>query len=620
MSEESGTQTASRKRERLDEVTIRLAGDSGDGIQVTGGQLTSTSALAGNDVATLPDYPAEIRAPAGTLPGVSGFQLQFSSHDIMTPGDASDVLVAFNPAALRTNLSDLKPGGILIVNKDTFVDTNLKKAGYAHNPLEDDSLSGCRVFPVSMTALTREALKDSGLSVREIDRCKNFFALGMVYWLYQRSLQPTIGWLEAKFKHRPELAAANEAVLRAGYNYANTIRAFQTSYEVPPARLAPGTYRNIDGNEAIALALATVAHKSGLRVVLGSYPITPASTILHMASRLHAHDVLAYQAEDEIASIGAAVGASFAGGLGVTSTSGPGMVLKTEILGLAGMVELPLIVIDVQRAGPSTGLPTKTEQADLLMALCGRHAELPLPVLAAATPGDCFWMTIEAARLAIRYRTPVILLSEGYLASGAEPWRVPEPDEIPAIEPGFLTDPGEHRGSYARDPRTLARPWIKPGTPGLQHRVGGLEKDEHGDVSYDPFNHERMVRLRAAKVSGMVEAIPPAVLEAGEPTDELLVVGWGGTYGAITQAVREARAEGLAVASLHLRYLHPLPRGLHDLLRRFARVLVAELNTGQLRRWLQSEFAIELEGLNKVQGLPFRVGEIRERIAAILGD
>jgi len=608
-------------RERLDEVTIRLAGDSGDGIQVTGNQLTSTSAIAGNDVVTFPDYPAEIRAPAGTLPGVSGFQLQFASHDVLTPGDRPDVLVALNPAALRVNLPDLTPGGILIVNEDAFIEANLKKAGYERNPLDDDdALSGYRVYKIPLTKLTREALKGSGLTMRQIDRCKNFFALGVLYWLYHRPLEPTIRWLQAKFARRPELARANETVLKAGYHYADTIRVFQSTYEVPPARLAPGRYRNLDGNEAIALALATIAQKSGLRVVLGSYPITPASTILHRASRLARFGVLTFQAEDEMAAIGAAVGASFAGGFGVSTTSGPGMGLKTEILGLAGIVELPLLVVDVQRAGPSTGMPTKTEQADLSLAMYGRHGELPLPVLAARTPGDCYWTVLEAARIAIRHRTPVIVLSEGYLASGAEPWRVPDPDEIDPITPDFLEDPARFDGAYARDPETLARPWIRPGTPGLEHRVGGLEKDLRGDVSYDPDNHERMVRLRAAKVEAIAEGLPPAALEQGEVGDDLLVVGWGGTYGAITRAVQLAREQGRKVASLHLRHLNPLPRGFEELLRSFPRVLVPELNCGQLQRLLAARFLVPIEGLHKVQGQPFRVEEIRQRIESMLGE
>ncbi|MBP7149455.1 MAG: 2-oxoacid:acceptor oxidoreductase subunit alpha [Acidobacteria bacterium] len=606
-------------RRAISEVVVRLAGDSGDGIQLTGSQFTSTSALAGNDVATLPDYPAEIRAPAGTLPGVSGFQLQFSSHAILTPGDRPDALVAFNPAALKVNLRDLKRGGLIIANRDAFDEMNLKKAGYPVSPLDDGSLQNYIVHAVDMTRLTREALKGSGLATRDVDRCKNFFALGMLYWLYGRSLDPTVRWIEAKFRQKPELAAANEKVLRAGYNYANTVRIFQTVYEVPPARLAPGLYRNLDGNEAIALALAAIARRSGLQVFLGSYPITPASTVLHACSRLKAFGVTAYQAEDEIAGIGSALGASFAGALGVTSTSGPGLALKAEIAGLAVMVELPLLIIDVQRGGPSTGLPTKTEQADLLMALYGRHGEAPLPVLAAASPADCFWATIEAARIAIKYMTPVILLSEGYLANGSEPFRIPGPDEIPPVPVEHMRNPQRFEGTYVRDEATLARPWIPLGVAGLEHRVGGLEKDDLGRVSYDALNHQRMVGLRAAKVAGIADDIPPASLEEGERGDDLLVVGWGATYGAITQAVREERAHGRKVASLHLRYLNPLPRGLGDLLASFPRVLVPELNMGQLLWLLQARYRVDAIGYSKVQGLPFQVDEIRQRIGEILG-
>ena len=606
-------------RQPLDRVVVRIAGDSGDGIQVTGGQLTATSALAGNDVATLPDFPAEIRAPAGTLPGVSGFQLQFSASEIMTPGDQADVLVAFNPAALKVHLKDLKRGGIVIVNEDAFDESGLRKAGYAASPLDDGTLANVTLHRVAISRLTREALAETGLGAKDAERCKNFFALGVLYWLYGRPIDPTARWIRDKYAKRPELAEANETVLRAGYNYGNTVRIFQSVYEVPPARLEPGLYRNLDGNEAIALALAAIAQRSGMSVVLGSYPITPASTVLHACSRLKPYRVIAYQAEDEIASIGAALGAAFAGALGVTTTSGPGLALKGEMLGLATMVELPLVVFDIQRAGPSTGMPTKTEQSDLLMAMFGRHGEAPLPVLAPATPSDCFWITIEAARIAIRYRTPVIVLSEGYLASGSEPFRVPRPEEIPAFDPGFLTDPARFAGTYARDPSTLARPWIPAGTPGLQHRIGGLEKDDLGQVSYDAQNHQRMVALRAGKVLGIASDIPPARLEEGALGDDLLVVGWGSTYGAITQAVREERAAGRRVASLHLRHLNPLPRGLGELLAAFPRVLVPELNTGQLLWMLSARFHLDAVGFHKVQGAPFRVGELRDRFAELLG-
>ncbi|MDQ7006041.1 MAG: 2-oxoacid:acceptor oxidoreductase subunit alpha [Acidobacteriota bacterium] len=609
------------RRQQVEAVIVRLAGDSGDGIQLTGSRMSETSALAGNDVATLPDYPAEIRAPAGTLPGVSGFQLQFASKSVLTPGDEADVLVAFNPAALRMHLSGLKKGGILIVNSDAFDGNNLRKAGYQSSPLEGHELEGYRVYPVGITSITRQALAETELSVRERDRCKNFFALGMLYWLYSRPLGPTLEWLRRKFASSPSLAEANEKVLRAGYNYAETARIFQTVYEVAHAPLPAGLYRNLDGNEAIALALASVAHQSGLQVFLGSYPITPASTVLHRAGRLKAHGVVTFQAEDEMAAVGAALGASFAGALGVTSTSGPGLALKGEMLGLAVMMELPLLVICVQRGGPSTGLPTKTEQADLDIALHGRHGESPLPVLAAASPGDCFHMVFEAARLAIRHMTPVILLSDGYIANGAEPFRVPAPEDLPPIPVAFHSDPESFRGTYVRDARTGARPWVRPGTPGLEHRVGGLEKDEQGAVSYDPRNHERMVAARAAKVAAVAEDLPPATFEEGEAGGDLLIVGWGSTWGAITQATRELRREGRNVASVHLRYLHPLPRGLEAILREYSgRILLPELNRGQLRDVLTARYNVAIEGLQKIQGQPFRVAEIKDRARSLLEE
>lgn len=605
----------SPSRQTLERAIVRLAGDSGDGIQLTGSRLTETSALAGNDVATLPDYPAEIRAPAGTLPGVSGFQLQFASKTILTPGDEADVLVAFNPAALKVNLSGLKQGGILIVNSDAFTPASLRKAGYEESPLEGHELEGYRVYPVAITKMTRDALAGSDLTMKAKDRCKNFLALGLLFWLFSRSLEPTIHWLRERFRARPELAGANEKVLRAGYNYADTARIFQTVYDVAKADLPPGTYRNLDGNEAIALALAAVAHKSGLQVFLGSYPITPASSVLHRAGRLKAHGVATFQAEDEIAAVGSALGASFAGALGVTSTSGPGLALKGEMLGLAVMTELPMVIIDVQRGGPSTGLPTKTEQADLNIALFGRHGECPMPVLAAAAPDDCFHMVFEAARLALRFMTPVLLLSDGYIANGAEPFRVPSVEELPEIPVAFHTDADSYRGAYVRDPETLARAWVRPGTPGLEHRIGGLEKDDAGGVSYDPLNHERMIRLRAEKVEAVAAEIPPAGFEEGGMDDDFLVVGWGSTWGAITQAVRELRQEGRKVACLQLRYLNPLPRGLGEILDAFAgRILLPELNRGQLQARLQARFLLPIEGFHKVQGRPFRVGEIRRRI------
>ena len=621
MTSQSPSQGGTTPRQRVEAAIIRLAGDSGDGIQLTGSRMSETSALAGNDVATLPDYPAEIRAPAGTLPGVSGFQLQFASKSVLTPGDQADALVAFNPAALRVNLSGLKQGGILIVNSDAFDANNLRKAGYDHSPLEGHELEGFRVYPVGITSITRQALEQTDLSLRAKDRCKNFFALGMLYWLYSRPLEPTLEWLRRKFASQPELAEANEKVLRAGYNYAETARIFQTVYEVAHAPLPAGLYRSLDGNEAIALALAAVAHQSGLQVFLGSYPITPASTVLHRAGRLKAHGVATFQAEDEIAAVGAALGASFAGALGVTSTSGPGLALKGEMLGLAVMMELPLLVICVQRGGPSTGLPTKTEQADLDIALHGRHGECPMPVLAAASPGDCFHMVFEAARLAIRHMTPVILLSDGYIANGAEPFRVPAPEDLPPIPVHFHTDPETFRGAYVRDAATGARPWVRPGTPGLEHRVGGLEKDAQGAVSYDPENHEQMVRARAAKIEGIESDIPPASLEEGEAEDDLLIVGWGSTWGAITQATRELRQQGLKVSSLHLRYLQPLPGGLGEILEQHSgRILLPELNRGQLREVLSARYGVAIEGLQKVQGQPFRVSEIKARARKMLEE
>ncbi len=605
--------------DRPERVTVRIAGDSGDGIQVTGGRFAGSTALAGHDLATLPDFPAEIRAPTGTLAGVSGFQIQFSSTEVLTPGDRADVLVAFNPAALRVNLPGLRPGGVLIVNSSAFDDERgLRKASYERNPLEDGSLEGYRVHAIEIGKLTREALADSGLTARQVERCKNFFALGLLYWMFGRPLDPTLRWIERKFHDRPELARANGKALAAGYHFGDTARVFETPVELPPARLAPGVYRGLDGNEAISLALATIAERSGLDVLLASYPITPASTILHRSSRLEAFGVTTFQAEDEIGAIGAAIGASFAGGLGVTTTSGPGLALKGEFLGLAVMTELPLLVIDVQRGGPSTGLPTRTEQADLLLALFGRHGEAPLPVLAPRSPGDCFWVVLEAARIALRSMTPVVVLSEGYLANGSEPFRVPGEDELPEIRPRFLSDPAQFAGAYVRDPETLARPWVVPGTPGLEYRIGGLEKDPQGRVSYDPENHERMIAARAARIARIADDLPPAALEEGEPDDELVVVGWGGTWGAITEAVRAERAQDRRVASVHLRHLNPLPRGLGELLARFPRVLVAERNRGQLAMLLRGQLGVDVESFARIRGLPLRVDELRERIAASL--
>lgn len=598
--------------ETLDRVVIRFAGDSGDGMQLTGTQFTATAAAVGNDLATFPDFPAEIRAPAGTLPGVSGFQINFSSEEIHTPGDAPDVLVAMNPAALKANVRDLKTGGILVVNLDSFRDVELSKAGYEGNPLEDGSLDGFRVYKVEITRLTRSALKDTGLPQRVVDRCKNFFALGMMYYLYHRSLEVSLRWIDKKFASKPEIAEANRLALKAGYAYCEAAEIFQVTYEVPAAKLRPGTYRNISGNQALALGLVAASKKAGRPLFLGSYPITPASDILHELSIYKTFGVVAFQAEDEIAAIGAALGASFAGSIGLTTTSGPGMALKMEFLGLAIMVELPLVVVDIQRGGPSTGLPTKTEQADLLQAIHGRPSEAPCVVIASRSASDCFETAYEAVRLAIRHMTPVILLSDGYIANGAEPWRLPDLDALPSIPVRFRTDPEGFR-PYDRDPETLARPWAIPGTPGLEHRIGGLEKaDGTGHVSYDPANHEKMVRLRAEKVERVAKDIPPAEAQ-GDP-DGVLVLGWGSTWGAITGAVNRARARGRRVGHLHLRHLNPMPDNVGDVLARYDRVLVPELNLGQLAMLVRARYLVDVIQLNKVQGQPFRESEILDRI------
>jgi 2-oxoglutarate ferredoxin oxidoreductase subunit alpha len=599
--------------ETVDRVVIRFAGDSGDGMQITGSQFTSTTAALGNDLATFPDYPAEIRAPAGTLPGVSGFQINFSSEDIYTPGDAPDVLVAMNPAALKMNLADLRPGGILVVNSDSFREVDLKKAGYPANPLADGSLERFRLFQVELTRLTRAALKESGLATKDQDRCKNFFALGMMYYLYNRPLDYSLGWLEKKFASKPEVLRANQLALKAGYAYCEATEMFQVTYEVPSARLEPGTYRNISGNQALALGFVAASRKSGLPLFQGSYPITPASDILHELSMYKNFGVITFQAEDEIAAVGAAIGASFAGALGITTTSGPGLALKGEFIGLAVMVELPLVVVDIQRGGPSTGLPTKTEQADLLQAMFGRHSEAPCIVMASRSPSDCFECAYEAVRLTIRHMTPVILLSDGFIANGAEPWKLPRPDDLPAIPVSFRTD-AEGFLPYLRDPATLARPWAIPGTVGLEHRIGGLEKsDGAGNVSYEPLNHERMVRLRAEKVERVALDIP-LVEPVGDTEGGLLVVGWGSTYGAITGAIRRARAEGRRVSHVHLRHLNPMPRNLGEVLARFDRILCPEMNMGQLSFLLQGRFLREITAFTKIQGQPFKESEMLDRI------
>jgi 2-oxoglutarate ferredoxin oxidoreductase subunit alpha len=612
------SETQASKRQKIDQAVIRFAGDSGDGMQITGNQFTNTTALYGNDLATFPDYPAEIRAPAGTLPGVSGFQIHFASGTVYTPGDAVDVLVAMNPAALKVNIADLKPRGILIVNSDSFEETDLRKARMTVNPLEDHSLDAFRVFPVELSRLTRAALQDLGMDAKSMDRCKNFFALGMCYWLYNRSMDSTYRWLEHKFEKKPLLVEANKRALRAGYSYCEATEAFQISYEIPPAKLAPGTYRNLSGNQALAMGFVVAAQRAGLKLFLGSYPITPASDILHELSGYKNFGVTTFQAEDEIAAITSAIGASFSGDLAITTTSGPGMALKTEALGLAVAIELPLVICNVQRGGPSTGLPTKTEQADLLQALYGRNSEAPVPILAPATAGDCFWMAVEASRIALKYMVPVIILSDGYLANGAEPWRIPHVSEIPEFHVHFATDP-DHFQPYSRDPETLARPWAIPGTPGLEHRVGGLEKqDITGNVNYEPLNHEKMVRLRAAKVEAVLAEVPD-VVPSGDPDGDLLIVAWGSTFGAITAAVNAARANGRRVGHVHLRHLNPLPRNLGEVLGRYRTVLVPEMNMGQLVMLLRAKYLVDAQSYSKIQGRPFKQAEIEAKIEEVLG-
>jgi 2-oxoglutarate ferredoxin oxidoreductase subunit alpha len=606
------------RREVIDRAVIRFAGDSGDGMQITGSQFTNTVALYGNDIATFPDYPAEIRAPAGTLPGVSGFQLHFSSDDINTPGDAIDVLIAMNPAALRVNLADLKANGILIVNSDSFTENDLRKAQMTVNPLEDHSLDKFRLFPVELERLTRRALEHLGLDAKSMDRCKNFFALGMCYWLYNRSMDSTERWIHDKFSKKPLLVEANQLAMKAGYSYCEATEAFQISYEIPPAHLTPGLYRNLSGNQALALGFVTASQKSGLKLFQGSYPITPASDILHELSQYKDFGVMTFQAEDEIAAITSSIGAAYAGALALTTTSGPGMALKTEALGLAVAIEIPLVIVNVQRGGPSTGLPTKTEQADLLQAMFGRNSEAPIPIIAAATPGDCFWAALEACRIAVKYMVPVILLSDGYLANGAEPWRVPDVSEIPEIPVHFATNP-EGFKPYKRNPDTLARPWAIPGTPGLEHRIGGLEKqDVTGNINYEPLNHENMVRIRAAKVAGIVQDIPDAI-PAGDQEGDLLIVAWGSTHGSITAAVKSQRAQGRRIGHLHLRHLNPLPANLAQIFKRYKKILVPELNMGQLLWILRAKYLVDAEGLNKIQGRPFKQSELEQKIAEVLG-
>jgi 2-oxoglutarate ferredoxin oxidoreductase subunit alpha len=606
--------------EQLEQVIIRFAGDSGDGMQLTGGRFTSETALFGNDLSTLPDFPAEIRAPAGSLPGVSGFQIHYADHDILTPGDAPHVLVAMNPAALRTNLKDLPRGGTLIVNSDAFNDRNLQKAGYSSNPLEDGTLDEYQVHEVPLTSLTLEALKEVDVTKREAERSKNMFALGLMSWLYTRPTEGTVSFIAEKFAKRPEIAEANTRAFRAGYAFGETSEGFATQYEVAPAQLPPGTYRNITGNQALGLGLIAASTLSQLPLFLSAYPITPASEILHDLARHKNFGVRTFQAEDEIAAAGAALGASFGGALGVCTSSGPGVILKMETIGLAVTLELPLVILDIQRAGPSTGMPTKPEQADLLAVMFGRNAESPLPVVAAATPGDCFDAAIEGARIALKYRTPVFVLSDAYLANGSEPWMLPDVSKLPDISVEFAEQPNVD-GSfmpYQRHPETLARQWAIPGTPGLEHRIGGLEKEDvTGNVSYDPDNHDHMVRLRAQKVAGIAADIPE--LEVDDPDGaSLLVLGWGGTYGPIQSAARRLRKDGKKVAHAHLRHLNPFPRNLGEVLGRYDKVLVPEMNLGQLSKLVRAEFLVDAVGFNRVRGLPFRSDELAEAMEAML--
>jgi 2-oxoglutarate/2-oxoacid ferredoxin oxidoreductase subunit alpha len=610
--------------QQVDRVIIRFAGDSGDGMQLTGDRFTNETATFGNDLATLPNFPAEIRAPAGTLPGVSSFQLHFADHDIMTPGDAPNVLVAMNPAALKANIGDLPRGADVIVNTDEFTPRALAKVGYASNPLEDGSLDGYSVHPVGLTSMTVEALKDFDISKKDAERAKNMFALGLLSWLYHRPTDGTLSFLKTKFASRPEIMKANIAAFRAGYNFGDTTEDFAVSYEVMPAPMAAGRYRNISGNLALAYGLIAGSQRSGLPVFLGSYPITPASDVLHELAKHKRFGVRTFQAEDEIAGVGAALGASFGGSLGVTTTSGPGLALKAETIGLAVSLELPLIVCDIQRSGPSTGMPTKTEQADLLQAMYGRNGEAPVPIVAPRSPADCFDIAIEAVRIATTYRTPVLLLSDGYLANGSEPWRVPAVDDLPNLGVEFATEPNHQRDDgttefwpYLRDPQTLARPWAIPGTPGLEHRIGGIEKaDGHGNISYDPTNHDFMVRTRQAKVDGIAASIPP--LEVDDPSGEarVLVLGWGSTYGPIGAACRRVRGEGLPVAHAHLRHLNPFPTNTGEIVRRYDKVVIPEMNLGQLALLIRGRFLVDAISYNRVTGLPFKA----EELAGVIED
>jgi 2-oxoglutarate ferredoxin oxidoreductase subunit alpha len=616
------------EHQQLDRVVIRFAGDSGDGMQLAGDRFTASSAIFGNDLSTFPDFPAEIRAPAGTLPGVSAFQVQIADYDILTPGDAPNVLVAMNPAALKANLGILEKGAIILVNVDAFDERSLQKAGYAETPLADGSLSAFTVYEVPMTSLTQEVCKEAGVKPRDAERSKNFFALGLLCWLYTRPVEPTIDWIAKRFADKPLVGEANTRAFRAGYHFGETAELFEAAYEVRPAHFEPGTYTQITGNQALAWGLIAASRLSGLPLFLGSYPITPASDILHELSRRKEFGVRTFQAEDEIAGIGSALGAAFGGALGVTTTSGPGLDLKSETLGLAVNLELPLVLVDIQRGGPSTGLPTKAEQADLLHAMFGRHGEAPVPIVAARTPSHCFEAAIEAVRIAVKYRTPVILLSDGYLANGAEPWRLPDVDAFERIDPGFATDTNHATEDgapvfwpYVRDEETLARPWAPPGVPGLEHRIGGLEKaDGSGNVSYDAANHERMVALRAAKVAGIVRDVPPVEVDDETGDADLLVLGWGSTYGAIVAGVRRVRALGHKVAHAHLVHMHPFPSNLGEVVGRYPKVLVPEMNLGQLARLVRAEYLVDARSLSKIQGVPFRAAEIEAAVLDMLKD
>ena len=625
MSESVG-QANGHKVQTLESVVIRFAGDSGDGMQVTGDRFTAESAVFGNDLATLPSFPAEIRAPAGTLPGVSAFQVQIAAYDILTPGDEPNVLVAMNPAALRTNVGDLAKGGTLIVNSDAFDDRSLEKVGYESNPLADGTLAGYRIYEIPMTSLTLKACEPTGAKPRDAERSKNFFALGILSWLYNRPTDTTLDWIAARYGAKPAVVEANTLAFRAGYNFGETAELFDSSYKVPASELGPGEYTNITGNTALAWGLVAASQLAGLTLFLGAYPITPASDLLHELAKQRHFGIVTFQAEDEIAGAGAALGASFGGALGVTTTSGPGIDLMSETIGLAVSLELPLVVVDVQRGGPSTGLPTKSEQSDLLLAMYGRHGEAPVPIIAPRTPSDCFAAAIEAVRIALKYRTPVFLLSDGYLANGSEPWQVPEVADLPAIGVEFAVSPN-HVGPdgtasfwpYVRDPATLARPWAVPGTPGLEHRVGGIEKaDGSGDVSYDPDNHEKMVHLRAEKVAGIAADIP--AVEVDDPDGaELLVLGWGSTYGAATAAVKRIRAREMSVAQAHLRHLNPLPPNLGEVLARYRRVLIPENNLGQLATLIRARYLVDAVTLSGLRGRPFRIAEVERAIADLLG-